>query len=77
MQQSVTSPPVVYSFPPLLPSHHLNAHRDPFVVGRARMGAQTIAEVVNGFFDVISWRTMVRLLLLVLPPLSSLPSNFE
>jgi len=33
-------------------------NRDPTVVGRARVGAETIAEVVNGFVEPISWKTL-------------------
>ena len=40
--------------------------RDPTKVGRARVGAELIAEVVNGFVEPISWKTPVRLLLLLL-----------
>jgi hypothetical protein len=29
-------------------------------VGRVRVGAETFAEILNGFVDVISWKTMVR-----------------
>nr|GAT50353.1 nuclear membrane protein [Mycena chlorophos] len=32
--------------------------RDPAVVGRARVGAELIAEVVNGFVEPISWKTL-------------------
>ena len=35
-------------------------NRDPTKVGRARVGAELIAEVVNGFVDPISWKTLVR-----------------
>ena len=35
-------------------------NRDPTVVGRARVGAELIAEVVNGFVEPISWKTLVR-----------------
>ena len=28
-------------------------------VGRARVGAETFAEICNGFVEVISWKTMV------------------
>jgi hypothetical protein len=34
-------------------------NKNPKVVGRARVGAETLAEVINGFTEVISWRTMV------------------
>ncbi|KAJ7630407.1 Di-sulfide bridge nucleocytoplasmic transport domain-containing protein [Roridomyces roridus] len=33
--------------------------RDPSVVGRAKVGAEMIAEVVNGFVEPISWKTLV------------------
>lgn len=33
--------------------------RDPTKVGRARVGAELIAEVVNGFVEPISWKTLV------------------
>ena len=33
--------------------------RDPRVVGRARVGAGVLAEVVNGFVEEISWKTLV------------------
>lgn len=36
------------------------AARDPTVVGRARVTAETFAEILNGFVDVVSWKTMVR-----------------
>lgn len=34
-------------------------NRDPTIVGRARVGAEMIAEVVNGFVEPISWKTLV------------------
>lgn len=34
--------------------------RDPTIVGRAKVGAELIAEVVNGFVEPISWKTLVR-----------------
>lgn len=34
-------------------------NRDPTIVGRARVGAELIAEVVNGFVEPISWKTLV------------------
>jgi hypothetical protein len=34
-------------------------NRDPTKVGRARVGAELIAEVVNGFVEPISWKTLV------------------
>ena len=37
-------------------------NRDPRKVGgKARLGAETIAEIVNGFVDVLNFKTMVRL----------------
>ncbi|KAI3618395.1 hypothetical protein CBS9595_002758 [Malassezia furfur] len=39
------------------------ASRDPTVVGRARVTAETFAEILNGFVDAVSWKTMVRLAL--------------
>jgi hypothetical protein len=34
-------------------------NRDPTKVGRAIIGAGLIAEVVNGFVEPISWKTLV------------------
>lgn len=34
--------------------------RDPSKVGRAKVVAEMIAEVVNGFVEPISWKTLVR-----------------
>ncbi|KAL5534708.1 hypothetical protein ACEPAG_1172 [Sanghuangporus baumii] len=34
-------------------------NRDPKVVGRARVGAEMLAEVVNSFIDPISWKTLL------------------
>ncbi|KAG6878330.1 hypothetical protein C0993_008508 [Termitomyces sp. T159_Od127] len=36
-------------------------NRDPAIVGRARVGAELIAEVVNGFVEPISWKALVSL----------------
>ncbi|KAH8120725.1 Di-sulfide bridge nucleocytoplasmic transport domain-containing protein [Phellopilus nigrolimitatus] len=33
--------------------------RDPKVVGRAKVGAEMLAEVVNGFVEPISWKTLL------------------
>ncbi|KAG5335164.1 hypothetical protein C0989_002063 [Termitomyces sp. Mn162] len=33
-------------------------NRDPAIVGRARVGAELIAEVVNGFVEPISWKAL-------------------
>lgn len=38
-------------------------NRDPTTVGRARIGAELIAEVVNGFVEPISWKTLVSAIL--------------
>ena len=35
-------------------------NRDPTKVGRAKVGAELIAEVINGFVEPISWKTLVR-----------------
>lgn len=35
-------------------------NRDPILVGRAKVGAELIAEVINGFVEAISWKTLVR-----------------
>ncbi|KAK2462103.1 hypothetical protein APHAL10511_006566 [Amanita phalloides] len=37
-------------------------NRDPTVVGRAKVGAELIAEVVNGFVEPISWKTLIFIL---------------
>ncbi|KAF8641207.1 hypothetical protein AX17_000841 [Amanita inopinata Kibby_2008] len=37
-------------------------NRDPAVVGRAKVGAELIAEVVNGFVEPISWKTLIFVL---------------
>lgn len=37
--------------------------RDPRIVGRARVGAEMLAEVINGFVEPISWKTLVSSLL--------------
>ncbi|CAO3689360.1 unnamed protein product [Umbelopsis ramanniana] len=34
-------------------------HRDPLVVGRAKVSAETFAEIINGFVDPISYKSMV------------------
>jgi hypothetical protein len=46
--------------------------RDPSRVGRARVGAELVAEVVNGFVEPISWKTLVRA-----PPPRALPDADE
>jgi len=47
-------------------------NRDPTTVGRARIGAELIAEVVNGFVEPISWKT---LLIGILVDVIGLPNN--
>lgn len=37
--------------------------RDPAVVGTARVTAETFAEILNGFVDSVSWKTMLFTLL--------------
>ncbi|PWZ00813.1 hypothetical protein BCV70DRAFT_200080 [Testicularia cyperi] len=37
--------------------------RDPAVVGTARVTAETFAEILNGFVDAVSWKTMLFTLL--------------
>jgi hypothetical protein len=37
--------------------------RNPANVGRARVAAETVAEIVNGFVDVVSWKSMLFTLL--------------
>ncbi|KAI0089858.1 Di-sulfide bridge nucleocytoplasmic transport domain-containing protein [Irpex rosettiformis] len=34
-------------------------NRDPTKVGRAKVGAELIAEVINGFVEPISWKTLI------------------
>lgn len=34
-------------------------NRDPTVVGRARVSAETFAEIINSFIEPISYKTMV------------------
>ncbi|ODQ55750.1 hypothetical protein SAICODRAFT_16794 [Saitoella complicata NRRL Y-17804] len=41
-------------------------NRDPTVVGRARVGAETFAEIVNSFVEPISYKTMIFGLLVIL-----------
>lgn len=36
-------------------------NRDPKVVGRAKIGAETFAEIINGFIKPISWKSMIFL----------------
>jgi Di-sulfide bridge nucleocytoplasmic transport domain len=43
-------------------------NRDPTVVGRAKVGAELIAEVINGFVEPISWKTLVGRILVTLIP---------
>ena len=37
--------------------------RDPSVVGRAKLSAETFAEIINGFIEPISYKTMVFILM--------------
>ena len=37
-------------------------NRDPTTIGRAKVSAELIAEVINGFVEPISWKTLVRAL---------------
>jgi hypothetical protein len=36
-------------------------NQDPSAVGRARVAAETFAQVANSFVEEISWKTLVRL----------------
>jgi Di-sulfide bridge nucleocytoplasmic transport domain len=51
-------------------------NRDPTVVGRARVSAETFAEIVNSFIEPISYKTMVSLfeacLIVVILPIGCL-----
>ncbi|KAI9289926.1 Di-sulfide bridge nucleocytoplasmic transport domain-containing protein [Umbelopsis sp. AD052] len=40
-------------------------HRDPLVVGRAKVSAETFAEIINGFVDPISYKSMLFFLTLI------------
>lgn len=48
-------------------------NRDPAIVGRARVGAELIAEVVNGFVEPISWKTLVSCIITPLIKMNRLP----
>jgi len=37
--------------------------RDPSLVGRGRVVAETIGEIVNSFVEPISWKTLVSALI--------------
>ncbi|ODV92046.1 hypothetical protein CANCADRAFT_18618, partial [Tortispora caseinolytica NRRL Y-17796] len=39
--------------------------RDPAVVGRARVGAETFAEIINSFIEPITYKTMFFFLIMV------------
>ena len=39
-------------------------NRDPSKIGRARIGAQLLAEIVNAFVENISWKTFVSILVI-------------
>ena len=41
-------------------------NRDPSKIGRARIGAQLLAEIVNAFVENISWKTFVSILVIFL-----------
>ena len=47
--------------------------RDPNVIGRARVVAETVGEIVDSFVEPISWKTLVSALIDLAFP-SSLPS---
>ncbi|KAJ4485472.1 Di-sulfide bridge nucleocytoplasmic transport domain-containing protein [Lentinula aciculospora] len=47
-------------------------NRDPTKIGRARVGAELMAEVVNGFVEPISWKTLVGMQTFTLTSLSFL-----
>ncbi|KAI7965198.1 hypothetical protein MJO29_003296 [Puccinia striiformis f. sp. tritici] len=40
-------------------------NRNPNLISRSRIGAETFAEVMNGFVDVISWKTMLFIFLII------------
>ena len=40
-------------------------NRDPSKIGRARIGAQLLAEIVNAFVENISWKTFVSILVTI------------
>ena len=54
-------------------------NRDPSKIGRARIGAQLLAEIVNAFVENISWKTFVSILgyfnSFVDPSLKTIPSS--
>lgn len=39
--------------------------RDPSVIGRAKLSAETFAEIINGFIEPISYKTMVNIVSVV------------
>ncbi|CCH44339.1 Nucleus export protein BRL1 [Wickerhamomyces ciferrii] len=39
-------------------------NQDPTTVGRAKIGAETFAEIINGFIKPISWKSMIFLFLI-------------
>ncbi|KAH3676216.1 hypothetical protein WICPIJ_009176 [Wickerhamomyces pijperi] len=41
-------------------------NRDPTALGRAKIGAETFAEIINGFIKPISWKTMIFLSLITI-----------
>ena len=40
-------------------------NRDPSKIGRARIGAQLLAEIVNAFVENISWKTFVSIFVII------------
>lgn len=40
-------------------------NKDPSVVGRARVSAETFAEILNAFIEPISWKTMAFILVVI------------
>ncbi|AOA60395.1 Nuclear envelope morphology [Komagataella phaffii CBS 7435] len=51
-------------------------NRDPALVGRAKLGAETFAEIIDGFVKPISWKTIFFLLLLFLGSIILANSTF-
>ena len=50
-------------------------NRDPSKIGRARIGAQLLAEIVNAFVENISWKTFVSILMVFRLPRGTLSDN--
>jgi Di-sulfide bridge nucleocytoplasmic transport domain len=51
--------------------------RDPAIVGKARVAAETFAEIVNGFVDVISWKSMIFCLAVLVVIVRAANSTFN